>query len=90
MRSTAVRANQKTTCTITFKNKEHEKFYQKYLSKCRYQDVYHKALVYCLGIDRDTRDHVKQIYDFQTGCETRVSAGRLADQRQCKNYPDGI
>ena len=74
MRSTAVRANQKTTCTITFKNKEHEKFYQKYLSKCRYQDVYHKALVYCLGIDR----------------ETRVSAGRLADQRQCKNYPDGI
>lgn len=31
MRSTAVRANQKTTCTITFKNKEHEKFYQKYL-----------------------------------------------------------
>lgn len=68
MRSTAVRANQKTTCTITFKNKEHEKFYQKYLSKCRYQDVYYKALVYCLGIDRDTRDHVKQIYDFQTGC----------------------
>ena len=46
MRSTAVRANQKTTCTIIFKNKEHEKFYQKYLSKCRYQDVYHKALVY--------------------------------------------
>ena len=68
MRSTAVRANQKTTRTITFKNKEHEKFYQKYLSKCRYQDVYHKALVYCLGIDRDTREHVKQIYDFQTGC----------------------
>lgn len=26
MRSTAVRANQKTTCTITFKNKEHENF----------------------------------------------------------------
>lgn len=68
MNSTAVRANQKKTRTITFKNREHEKFYQKYLPKCRYQDVYHKALVYCLGIDRDTRDHVKQIYDFQTGC----------------------
>lgn len=26
MRSTAVRANQKTTCTIIFKNKEHENF----------------------------------------------------------------
>lgn len=25
------------------------------------------ALVYCLGIDRDTRDHIKQIYDFKTG-----------------------
>ena len=53
--------------TITFKNKEHENFYRKYLPQCRYQDVYHKALVYCLGIDRDTRDHVKQIYDFRTG-----------------------
>ena len=68
MNSTAVRANQKKTRTITFKKKEHEKFYQKYLPKCRYQDVYHKALVYCFGVDRDTRDHVKQIYDFQTGC----------------------
>ena len=67
MRSTAVRANQKTTCTIIFKNKEHEKFYKEYLQKCRYQDVYHMALVYCLGIDRDTRDHIKQIYDFKTG-----------------------
>lgn len=68
MNSTAVRANQKETLTITFKNKKHEKFYQKYLLKCRNQDAYHKALAYCLGIDSDTREHVEQIYDFQSGC----------------------
>ena len=52
---------------ITFRNRQHEQFYYKYLQKCRYQDVYHKALVYCLGIDRDTREHAEQIYDFKTG-----------------------
>lgn len=67
MANTATRAEKKDTCTITFKNREHENFYKEYLPQCRYQDTYHKALVYCLGIDRDTRDHVKQIYDFQTG-----------------------
>ena len=54
--------------TITFKSKEHEKFYMEYLEKCRYQDVYHQALVYCLGIDRDTRENVNKIYNFKTGC----------------------
>lgn len=67
MANTATRAEKNDSSTITFKNKEHEKFYKEYLPQCRYQDVYHKALVYCLGIDRDTRDHVKQIYDFRTG-----------------------
>ena len=71
MRSTAVRANQKTTCTIIFKNKEHEKFYQKYLSKCRYQDVYHKALCYCLGINGDTRKNADRIYNFKTASDKR-------------------
>ena len=46
---------------ITFKNKEHEKFYNTYLSKCRYQDSYHKALVYCLGLSEDTRRNVNRI-----------------------------
>ena len=65
--NTALRAGKDTTRTITFKNKEHENFYYTYLPKCRYQDVYHKALVYCLGIDRDTRENAEQIYDFKTG-----------------------
>lgn len=54
--------------TVTFKNDKHEKFYLEYLPKCRYQDVYHKALVYCLGISDDTRKCINQIYDFKTGC----------------------
>ena len=52
MTGTALGAKEKMTRTITFKSKEHEKFYQDYLQKCRYQDVYHKSLVYCLGIER--------------------------------------
>lgn len=67
MTNTAARAEKKDSRTITFKNKEHEKFYMEYLSQCRHQDVYHKALVYCLGIDRDTRNHAEQIYDFKSG-----------------------
>ena len=68
MTNTATRAKkEKITRTVTFKNQAHEDFYQRYLPKCRYQDVYHKTLVYCLGIDRDTREHVDRIYDFRTG-----------------------
>lgn len=52
---------------IIFANKQHKDFYLEYLPKCRYNDAYHRALVYCLGINRDTREHVNQIYDFQSG-----------------------
>ena len=66
---TAVGAiDSKKNYTITFKSEAHKIFYLKYLPECRYQDVYHKALVYCLGIDADTRNHVNSIYDFKTGC----------------------
>ena len=51
---------------ITFKDKEHEKFYYMYLPKCKVQDVYHRALIYCLGISADTRNNVGQIYNFET------------------------
>lgn len=67
MSSTAIGAISKDTRTITFISKEHEEFYLKYLTKCRWKDVYHKALVYCLGIDRDTRKYVNKIYDFKNG-----------------------
>ena len=53
--------------SIIFKNRQHENFYNEYLEKRRYKDVYHRALVYCLGIDRDTREHIDSIYDFNAG-----------------------
>lgn len=52
---------------IRFKSKAHEQFFYTYFPKCRYKDVYHAALVYCIGIDDDTRRNVKLIYDFKTG-----------------------
>lgn len=53
---------------IQFLNKQHKEFYTEYLKRCRYNDAYHRAFIYCLGISRDTREHVNQIYDFKTGC----------------------
>lgn len=53
---------------ILFINDAHKKFYYEKLNEVRYQDVYHKALVYCLGISDDTRRNVNRIYDFKSGC----------------------
>ena len=67
MASTAIGAAGEDARTITFMNKEHKEVYLEYLSKCRWKDVYHKALVYCLGMNPDTRNHLNEIYDFKTG-----------------------
>ena len=63
MSSTALGAEK----AIIFISDAHEKFYYEKLKEVRYQDVYHKALVYCLGISDDTRRNIKSIYDFKTG-----------------------
>lgn len=52
---------------MVFKDKEHEKFYRQYLPKCRYKDTYHLALLYCLGVNADTRRNIDRIYDFKSG-----------------------
>ncbi len=65
--NTAIGAGKENTQAITFKNQLHKDFYTEHLQKCRHQDVYHKALVYCLGIDSDTRKHTDRIYDFASG-----------------------
>jgi len=68
-RSTALRAESNTiTRTIIFKSEEHKRFYDECLQRCRYDDVYHKALVYTLGIDQETRESIDSIYNFETGC----------------------
>lgn len=63
--STALGA--KETQEIIFISEAHEKFYYEKLKEVRCQDVYHKALVYCLDICNDTRNHVYRIYDFKNG-----------------------
>lgn len=52
---------------ITFRSKAHKEFFEEYMAKCRRQDVYHQALVYCLGIDEGTRANAERIYNFKTG-----------------------
>ena len=47
------------------------------MKEVRYQDVYHKALVYCLGISDDTRRNIYSIYYFKTGCVKTEFKGNL-------------
>ena len=68
MNNTALGAENKKEQTINFISEAHEKFYYEKLKEVRYQDVYHRALCYCLGISDDTRRNVESIYDFKTGC----------------------
>lgn len=84
---------------ILFINDAHEKFYYEKLKKVRYPDVYHKALLYCLGISDMTRKNIKNIYDFKTGnvktkClhESWQTSGsekivRMAFNLYCNNTP---
>ena len=65
--STASGANRNRKESMIFISEAHEKFYYEKLKEVRYQDEYHKALCYCLGICDDTRKHIDRIYDFKTG-----------------------
>ncbi len=51
---------------IFFKSKEHEEFFYQCLAKSDRHDEDYQALFYCLGIDRDTRDHIDEIYNFDS------------------------
>ena len=68
MNSTALGAENTKKESVIFISEAHEKFYYEKLKEVRYQDVYHKALCYCLGINDDTRRNANRIYDFKTGC----------------------
>lgn len=60
-------------CGILFNGNEHKDFYIETLKKCSHMDEFHKALVYCLGIDKDARAHFGQIYDLKRGCVDTAS-----------------
>ena len=77
MTNTALRAENSNSRTITFKSREHEKFYEEYLKKCRYQDVYHRALVY-LQIPAHLTTHSAKSRSVFPDITERVSAS--ADQ----------
>ncbi len=76
--------------SVTFRNEKHKRFFLTYLPKCRYADVYHAALVYCLGIDEDTRKNVNSIYDFKTGCVKTecLHEGWITSGKSLKVYMD--
>ena len=67
MNSTALGATAEKEGNLLFISDAHEKFYYEKLKEVRCQDVYHKALCYCLGICNDTRENVYRIYDFDRG-----------------------
>lgn len=67
MSITALGAGAEKAQEIIFISEAHEKFYYEKLKEVRYQDVYHKALCYCLGISDDTRRNANRIYDFKSG-----------------------
>ena len=50
---------------IIFSSEQHKDFYNTYVPQCRYQDAYHKALIYTIGIDEDTRKNFHRIYDIR-------------------------
>ena len=51
---------------LTFASAEHKRFYTEQLAKCRYNDCYHRALIYTLGISEDIRNHFNQVFDVAT------------------------
>lgn len=46
-----------------FHDAEHEAFYYRMLNECRNADGYHRALFYTLGISKDTRTHIHDVFD---------------------------
>ena len=100
MNNTALRAEAQSADNthMVFTDSEHEKFYYEKLKQARYQDCYHKALIYILGISEDTRNHFSQIYDIKSGCvkteclrEGWQTSGSVRIVRLAFNlYTDGI
>ena len=58
-KNTALGASE-VTKNIIFQEEMHKKFFLLYLPECRNEDVYHQALIYCLGISRDTENMWKK------------------------------
>lgn len=65
MNNTALRAGNKK---VLFISEAHENIYNEKWNMVRYKDVYHKALIYCLGMNAEARSNAERICDFEIGC----------------------
>jgi hypothetical protein len=52
---------------IRFRDAEHENFYYRLLDERKCSDGYHRALFYTLGISRDTRSQIRDLFDYSNG-----------------------
>ena len=48
---------------MKFKSKEHEQFFYTLDNSCKNIDTYHLSLFYTLGIDKDCRYHINELYN---------------------------
>jgi hypothetical protein len=50
-----------------FHDPEHKAFYNRMVAERRCTDSYHRALFYTLGLSKDTRAHIQELFDFSGG-----------------------
>lgn len=79
-----VQSSEQIAENVTFRDEEHKRFFLPYLTKYRYGNVYHAALVLWqrialqfLEIDAETRKNIKAIYDFKSGRVKMECKGNL-------------
>ncbi len=54
---------------IRFKDTKHKEFFLSMQDKCKEWDIYHKALMYTLGISESCRDHISDLFCFDQSSE---------------------
>ncbi len=64
MRMTQMAGVPRNGTPVVFRETEHLEFYRSTIRKCLNQDERTKALVYCLGISRKTREHADRVYSI--------------------------
>ncbi|MEF9966905.1 MAG: DUF6075 family protein [Longicatena sp.] len=50
---------------MKFLSEEHKDFYYESMETVKHDDVYHRAFFYALGVNADTRNHVKDVFDIK-------------------------
>lgn len=63
----SIRKGYVTMQQVRFRDDEHERFYVQMMDERKCNDGYHRALFYTLGISRETRSHIRDLYDFANG-----------------------